>query len=86
MATRLPPTSSWDSTADPASGYWIVDGTVQAAQQAVDVTPAQLVDARFQSASGTDHVWVRAYDGMAWGDWTSFYITAPTDPPSRHRV
>ena len=69
----------WDSTADPASGYWVVDGVAQGAGHAINVTPGQLANARFQSGSGTDLLWVRAYDGLQWGAWTSFDINAPVD-------
>jgi hypothetical protein len=69
----------WDSTADPTSGHWVVGGLAQPAQQAINVTPAQLSSATFQTISGSDHVWVRANDGITWGNWTGFYINAPVD-------
>ena len=52
----------WDSTADPASGHWLVNGTAQGANQAIDVTAAQLAQTSFQSGSGSDTVYVRAFD------------------------
>jgi hypothetical protein len=69
----------WDSTADPTSGYFVVDGAVQQAGRAIDVAPDQLAQTSFQSASGSDLLWARAFDGQAWGDWQSFTITAPID-------
>jgi hypothetical protein len=69
----------WDSTADSASGYWVVGGAPQPAGQAIDVTPSQLASTTFQSRSGTDHLWARANDGLLWSDWTSFYVNAPID-------
>jgi hypothetical protein len=69
----------WDSTADPTSGHWVVGGVTQPAQQAINVTPAQLSSATFQTVSGSDHVWVRANDGITWGNWTGFFINAPVD-------
>src|SRR6185503_20250046 len=33
----------------------------------------------FQSGSGADSLWVRAYDGYEWGAWKNFSVTAPTD-------
>src|SRR5205814_1342224 len=69
----------WDSTADPASGHWVVGGIAQGAGVAIDVTPTQLLTASFQSGSGTDHVWARANDGTAWGEWQDFNVNAPLD-------
>jgi len=69
----------WDSTSDPASGHWVVGGVVQSAGQAIDVTPAQLSSTTFQSGSGSDHLWVRASDGIAWSDWKDFNVNAPID-------
>jgi len=69
----------WDSTNDPTSGYWIVGGVSQGAGHAIDVTPAQLSSATFQSGSGTDLLWVHAYDGFQWGNWTSFNVSAPVE-------
>jgi len=69
----------WDSTFGSTSGYWLVNGVVQAAGQAINVTPSQLANASFQSASGTDQLWVRASDGLRWSDWTSFNVTAPAE-------
>jgi hypothetical protein len=66
-------------TADPASGHWVVGGVAQPAGQAIDVTPAQLASATFQSGSGSDRLSVRAFDGIAWGAWTDFHVNAPTD-------
>lgn len=67
----------WDSTSDPASGHWVVNGAAQAANQAIDVSVAQLVGTTFQSGSGADQLYVRASDGMMWGAWQAFIITAP---------
>lgn len=70
---------AWDSTADPSSGHWVVGGIAQPAGQTINVTPAQLVSATFQSASGSDDLWVRANDGVAWGAWREFHVNAPVD-------
>ena len=69
----------WDSTADAASGYWVVGGAQQAAGQAINVTPAQLTTASFHSGSGSDHLWVNAFDGILWSGWQEFYVNAPVD-------
>jgi hypothetical protein len=69
----------WDTTDDPTSGHWVVGGVVQLAGQAINVTPAQLAGATFQSGSGSDDLWVRANDGIEWGAWTEFHVNAPID-------
>ncbi|UGA44083.1 hypothetical protein HU230_0038690 [Bradyrhizobium quebecense] len=69
----------WDSTSDPASGHWVVGGVAQATNIAIDVTPAQLTSASFQSGSGSDDLWVRANDGITWGAWKEFHVNAPID-------
>ncbi|MGY3532824.1 hypothetical protein [Bradyrhizobium sp. USDA 4452] len=69
----------WDSTSDPASGHWVVGGVAQAANIAIDVTPAQLASTSFQSGSGSDDLWVRANDGTTWGAWKEFHVNAPID-------
>jgi len=40
-----------------------VNGLVQGANWAIDVTAAQLAQTTFQSGSGSDDLWVRANDG-----------------------
>ncbi len=69
----------WDSTSDAGSGHWVVGGTAQPKGQAINVTPAQLSTATFQAESGADQLWVRASDGIQWGAWQEFYVTAPVD-------
>ena len=69
----------WDSTADPASGHWVVNGVAQGAGMAIDVTAAQLAQTTFQSGSGTDDLWVRASDGTDWGAWKEFHVTSPVN-------
>ena len=68
----------WDGGAGGAR--FILDGVTQAANQEIDVTAAQLSRLVYQSGSGTDTLWVRANDGMLWGNWSdSFTVTAPID-------
>src|SRR2546423_14579569 len=69
----------YDSTADAASGYWIVNGLAQGANQYIDVTAALFAQTSFQSGSGSDDLWVRANDGTAWSAWKEFHVNAPTD-------
>jgi len=69
----------WDSTFDASSGHWVVGGVAQAPGQAISVTAAQFTTATFQSGSGSDDLWVQAYDGISWGAWTEFHVNAPVD-------
>ncbi|WP_249144797.1 hypothetical protein [Bradyrhizobium sp. AUGA SZCCT0274] len=69
----------WDSTANPASGHWSVNGVAQSAGVAIDVAAAQLSQTTFQSGSGSDDLWVRVNDGMKWSDWKPFHVNAPVD-------
>jgi hypothetical protein len=69
----------WDSTSDPTSGHWVVDGAARGANVAIDVTAAQLASTTFQSGSGSDDLWVRANDGFVWGAWKEFHVNAPID-------
>jgi beta-glucanase (GH16 family) len=69
----------WDSTTDPASGHWVVNGVAQGTNQAIEVTAAQLAQTTFQSGSGSDDLWVRAFDGFDWSGWKEFHVNAPVD-------
>ncbi|MGN8545160.1 hypothetical protein ACQPTN_09430 [Bradyrhizobium sp. 13971] len=69
----------WDSTADPASGHFVVGGVIQPTGQNIDVSAAQLASTSFQSGSGSDDLWVRAFDGMTWSNWKEFHVNAPVD-------
>lgn len=69
----------WDSTTDAHSGSFVVDGVAQGTNVAIDVFASQLSSTTFQSGSGTDQLWVRAFDGQDWGAWKSFTVTAPID-------
>ena len=68
----------WDSTTDPQSGHFVVGGVTQAANTGIDVSAAQLAQASFQTGSG-DLLWVRAFDGNAWSDWSSFNVNPPVN-------
>ncbi len=62
----------WDTN---GNGHWSVNGATQAANVEVDITAAQLSETTYQAGSGTDQLWIRAYDGIAWGAWQPFYAT-----------
>ncbi|MGY4227814.1 hypothetical protein ACVMIH_005175 [Bradyrhizobium sp. USDA 4503] len=67
----------WDSTSDPASGHFVVGGAAQGTNQNIDVSAAQFANTTFQSGSGSDDLWLRAYDGFAWSTWKEFHVNAP---------
>jgi hypothetical protein len=61
-------------------GHFVLDGVVQGTNQEIDVDAAQLSRLSYQSGSGADTLWVRAYDGTQWSPWSnSFTVTAPID-------
>ncbi|MGY3589497.1 autotransporter passenger strand-loop-strand repeat protein [Bradyrhizobium sp. USDA 4341] len=62
----------WDSN---TNGHWSVNGATQAANTEIDITAAQLSQTTYQAGSGTDQLWIRAYDGIAWGAWQPFNAT-----------
>ncbi|MGY3698448.1 autotransporter passenger strand-loop-strand repeat protein [Bradyrhizobium sp. USDA 3240] len=62
----------WDSN---TNGRWNVNGVNQQANTEIDITAAQLSQTTYQAGSGTDQLWIRAYDGIAWGAWQSFNAT-----------
>src|SRR5207245_559606 len=61
------------------NGHWVVNGVAQGTNVEIDITAAQLAQTSYQSGSGTDQLWVRAYDGVLWGVWKPFTVTAPVD-------
>jgi VCBS repeat-containing protein len=72
----------WDGNDATGSGYFVLDGVDQAARQNVTVDAADLTHLTFQTDNvGTDTLWVRASDGVAWSDWVSFDVTATNTAP-----
>ena len=69
----------WDATTAATSGHWVVNGTAQGVNQIIDVTAAQLGQTTFQSGSGSDDLYVRAFDGHDWSAWTAFHVNAPVN-------
>lgn len=63
-----------DNTA--GGGYFTLNGTVQTAGTTFAVTSSALSTVSFvgAAAAGSDQVSVRAYNGILWGDWTSWGI------------
>jgi VCBS repeat-containing protein len=63
---------------DTGSGDFLLNGVAQANNQEIDITSAQLSQLTYQSVTGTmDTLQVRANDGTAWSNWTSFTVSTP---------
>ena len=63
---------------DTGSGHFVLNGVVQANNQEIDITAAQLSQLTYQSVPGTtDTIEVRAADQAGWSNWASFVVTAP---------
>jgi Ca2+-binding RTX toxin-like protein len=62
----------WDAT--PGNGHFTVNGMEQAANTAIAVAGADLASTQFVAGSdpGTDQVYVRGFDGVAWSAWKSW--------------
>jgi hypothetical protein len=57
-------------------GYFAMNGQAMAAQQDDYVAASQLAQATYQTGSGTDTLWVRAYDGGEWGAWSHSFAVS----------
>jgi hypothetical protein len=71
----------WDSTNDPNSGHFIVNGQVQPAWTVIDITAAQLAQTSFVAGTVGDGIQIRSFDGLAWNAadtvrWSPFHVTA----------
>lgn len=70
----------WDGGTSTTSGYfWNDAGSGRlAANTTLDVTAADLnkIWVRAGSVSGSETLWVRAFDGHDWGAWDSFTLTS----------
>jgi hypothetical protein len=61
-------------------GHFTVDGVALPVAQEIDEPAAYLSHLSYQSGSGADTLYVRAYDGALWGNWSqAFTVTAPPD-------
>jgi hypothetical protein len=68
----------WDTGT--GGGHFALNGTAKAANQDIIVSAAQLALLSYQSGSGADTLWVKAYDGTQWSAWSAaFTVTAPVD-------
>jgi hypothetical protein len=75
----------WDSNGDAASGYFVVNGVVQGANQAIALTAANLVNSSFQLGTEADQLWVRVNDGTDWSPWQSFVATPTSRIPAGNK-
>jgi hypothetical protein len=74
----------WDSTGNPLSGHFVVNGVAQSAGTLIDITAAQLAQTSFVTGSVGDTLQIRASDGIAWSAadsaaWSPFTITVPAN-------
>ena len=60
------------------NGHLVLNGVVQASNQEVDVTAAQLSQLTYQSAGGGGALQVRVSDGTSWSNWAISYTAANT--------
>jgi serralysin len=61
---------------DTGNGHFLLNGVVQANNQEIDVTAAQLSQLTYQSTGGSDSLQVRVNDGTLWSAWQGFTVTA----------
>ncbi len=66
----------WDDVN--GGGHFAKGGIEQAASASIAVTAAELSEVSYVAGSqtGSERVWVRASDGVAWGSWTPWNITS----------
>ncbi|MGY4503260.1 hypothetical protein ACVWYH_007217 [Bradyrhizobium sp. GM24.11] len=68
----------WDSGSSATSAYfWTSDNSHWSANTVIDVSASDLSNVwlRGGSAVGSETLWVRAFDGNAWGAWDTFTLT-----------
>jgi Ca2+-binding RTX toxin-like protein len=65
----------WDDVN--GGGHFEVNGVLQAAAQSIPVTAADLASTTYVGSAnaGTEQVWVRANDGLAWGAWKNWLMS-----------
>jgi len=77
----------WDSTSDPNSGHFFLNGVQAADHTLIDVTAAQLSEVTFVAGTDPTSLQVRAFDGVNWSaaanaQWAPFTVTPTTTVPS----
>jgi hypothetical protein len=71
----------YDNSANPGSGYFTVNGVVQAANTTFAVTAAQLAQTTFTAGTygSSDDLFVNVYDGAAFSGPQEFHINVPAN-------
>ncbi len=75
----------WDSTRDPASGHFYINGVQQAPGTVITVPASQIGAVTFVSGTVSNALQVRAFDGVSWSAsdtaaWAPFSVTAAAVP------
>ncbi|MBR1270570.1 hypothetical protein JQ629_24145 [Bradyrhizobium sp. AUGA SZCCT0222] len=74
----------WDSGTSATSAYfWTPTNSHWAANTTIEVSAADLANTWFKSGSttGSETLWVRAFDGSDWGAWDTFTVTSTNATP-----
>jgi hypothetical protein len=72
----------FDNGRGAGSGVFLLDGVTQATGQEILVEAADLASLEFRVADvGSDDLYVRAFDGVVWSDWTGFTISTANSAP-----
>lgn len=74
----------WDSGSGANSAYfWSPDNSHWAANTTIEVSAADLASfwVRGGAATGSEILWVRAFDGSDWGSWDTFTLTTANAAP-----
>ena len=69
----------WDNNPDPASGYFTVNGVVQAAHTTFAVTAAQLAQTTFTAGQLSDDLFVNAWDFSLFSGPKEFHVNVPAN-------
>ncbi|GEC51663.1 hypothetical protein ABIF38_000597 [Bradyrhizobium japonicum] len=75
----------WDAGAGATSAYfWTPDNSHWAANTTIDVSASDLANVWIKggSTTGSETMWVRAFDGTAWSNWDSFTLTSTNTAPT----
>ena len=75
-----------DSTTDPNSGHFVVNGSVKAAGTVFTISAAQLAQTTFVTGTVADALQVRAFDGTSWSaadvvPWSPFTLAVTNTAP-----
>ncbi|MBR1196587.1 hypothetical protein JQ634_25895 [Bradyrhizobium sp. AUGA SZCCT0240] len=74
----------WDSgTAATSAYFWTPNNSHWAANTTIEVSAADLANVWIKggSATGSETLWVRAFDGFEWGAWDTFTLTSTNATP-----